>query len=175
MRKNIRGLSSLPVLLLLVLLGGCKSAPNPERAAAESAVALERVQRLHWFVGDWRMAREDGFTGESWVSVSPGLLMGMGYTLKQGGLVAHESMRVEIRDGDLFYIAQPGSSATAVEFRMTEISDGHILFRNPEHDFPSWIRYERKGPDRCLATVGGDGGQIEFDYMRIPYGIVIQD
>ena len=172
----------LPSLLLPLLVGlgfslctGCTTAPSPERVAAQEDLARERLGRLAWLVGDWRMEREDGFTGETWVSLTPNLLMGMGYTVNAGVLTAHESVRLEARAGDLFYIAQPGASVPGVEFRMTEISDRHVLFRNPEHDFPTWVRYERSDSNQCVATVGNDTGQIEFRYIRYRYTPILED
>lgn len=164
-----------PLLIVFGLSTGCRTAPRPERVAAQEDLARERLGRLAWLVGDWRMEREGGFTGESWISLTPSLLMGMGYTVKAGSLTAHESIRLEARAGDLIYIAQVRASVPGIEFRMTEISDRHVLFRNPEHDFPTWIRYERSDSNQCMATVGNDTGQIEFRYTRYPYAPILKD
>ncbi|MFT7484394.1 MAG: hypothetical protein ACI9F9_000234 [Candidatus Paceibacteria bacterium] len=118
------------------------------------------------FLGEWRRQDANGFTAEHWVLATPGLMVGMGHTIRAGVLVSHESMQVQQRGADLVYIAQPGGSPVAIEFLMAELSENHILFENLEHDFPQWIRYEWMGPNRCHASVGAGSRSIEFDYVR---------
>ena len=42
---------------------------------------------------------------------------------------------------------------------MTEMSDGKVVFENPQHDFPVRITYWREGSDQMGAKIEGKDGR----------------
>jgi hypothetical protein len=79
-------------------------------------------------------------------------------------------MRIYERGGTLLFAAQPAGQAPA-EFTERELTDSTVVFANPAHDFPQYIRYRRSGPREVAARVDGKMGDKEmaFDtrYRRV--------
>lgn len=65
-----------------------------------------------------------------------------------------ELLRVELRDGVPVYVAQP-MGGPPTEFAAATIADGDALFRNPDHDFPTDIRYQLDGATLVAAASAG--------------------
>jgi len=160
----------MPKPAMLFLLGvlpilGCRGGPEVD-PALEELEARDRLQRVAWLTGTWQMERPDGFTREEWGAPAGGVMLGTGCTVRDDEMVAFEFLRLETRGKSLIYVAHPGGRSPGVEFELRMISGRAVRFENPEHDFPTWIEYERTGPDSCMATIGGDAGTVEFHYER---------
>ena len=71
-----------------------------------------------------------------------------------------EALRVEVKDGVVTYLAQPGGRP-ATPFPAATITDTSVTFSNPSHDFPQRILYRKVGADSLVARIEGDqGGQV---------------
>ncbi len=155
--------------IALCVLAGCAS--TTPRAATSPATACDRVGAVAWLRGRWCGAHGDGTFCESWRDEG-GSLVGDGRFEREGGGFS-EALRVEAREGGVFYVARPeGEGATA--FRLTRCSESEAVFENPAHDFPSRITYRRRGDDGLFAVAEGaeDGGarRIEFTLTRTDGG-----
>ena len=155
-------------LLATVLLGACSTTAKLESPQLKAQVARTKLYQVSWLSGVWRMEREEGFTQETWLPATSGMMFGIGFTTKNDLMRAYEYLRIETREDSLVYVAQPHGKSPGVEFYLSDLTADTALFENPDHDFPQWIRYERTGPESCVATIGGEAGLIEFHYECQP-------
>lgn len=99
-----------------------------------------------------------------------GSMLGMSRTIRGDSTVAYELMRIVVRDGRVFFVAQP-SGQSAAEFVAGEVEEGSVDFTNPEHDFPQRITYRRVGEDSLIARIEGvlSGRErgVDFRYARV--------
>ncbi len=79
-------------------------------------------------------------------------------------------MRIYARGGKLVFAAHP-SGQQPTEFTEQELTDSTIVFANPTHDFPQFVRYRRSRANELHARVDGkmDGQDQGFDsrYRRV--------
>lgn len=102
------------------------------------------------------------------------MLFGMGRTIVRRGTrdttVTFETMRIFERAGKVVFAAQPSGQAPA-EFTEQELTDSTVVFANPSHDFPQFVRYRRRGAHELYARVDGkmEGKEEGFDsrYRRV--------
>lgn len=136
---------------------------------AVGPAAVSAAELPHWLAGHWRVEDGGRVTDEVWLAPAQGLMTGMSRT-HGGKSPFFEFVRIEQRDGALYYVAQPRGGA-ATEFRATDIAADAITFENPAHDFPQRIVYERRGTDVLAARIEGSiegKPRVErWDYRRI--------
>lgn len=126
--------------LLALALAGCGTPAPPRLAAPPRDGTLAEVELL---TGCWRGEQAEGVVEETWTRPSAGSMLGTGRTLVKGHTTFFEFLRIERRGAATVYVAQPRGGAPT-EFRLTTAGEGHVVFTNPEHDFPRSIRYERR-------------------------------
>jgi hypothetical protein len=125
---------------------------------------------LRWMLGRWCGPHRDGVFCEAWRAEGAGFV-GEGAFTRGGAGGFAESLRIEAREGAVFYVAAPeGEGVTA--FRLRTCTAGEAVFENPAHDFPTRIAYRRVGADGLEAVVEGaaDGGarRVVFALTRVP-------
>src|SRR5713101_1644911 len=82
--------------------------------AAEVSLA-----KLTWLAGDWQVTNGTWVVEEYWTMPSANSLLGMSRTVRDGRTVAFEFVRIEQRDGDVFYVAQPGGRPST-DFKLAQ-------------------------------------------------------
>ena len=133
------------------------------------AAAEDSLDGLAWISGTWEGTSGSVRQEEHWTRPAGGVILGLHRDLFEGGRSFFEFLRIEHRDGEIFYIAMPrGRSAT--EFRLIELEDGHAVFENPEHDFPQRIIYNRKGETLSARIEGDQDGETRssgWEWKRV--------
>lgn len=120
-----------------------------------------------WLLGDWIRTNEDGDkdTFESWAKVNASVYQGFGFTLIKTDTVWQEEMRlIKIGEGWSLEVTGKGESDPTV-FQLTELSQNSFTSQNPEHDFPTEIRYFKSG-EFLKAIVSGNELEIPFEFER---------
>lgn len=138
-------------LLLLLTTASAANAPAPD---------------FSWLSGHWCSQSGDQLVEEHWLPPSANLVVGMGRTVKGGKTVSFEFTRIEIRGGEINFIALPGGKQETA-FRLTASGAGWARFENPQHDFPRRVEYRRVGAGLHAEIAGpGDGKEvvIPFEY-----------
>jgi hypothetical protein len=129
------------------------------------------IARIGWLSGCWERRTSSSLVEEQWMAPRGGTMLGMSRTVRSDRTVAHETIRIEERDGRLVYIASPSGQATA-EFTSTHVSDTLVAFENPVHDFPQRILYRPGGADSLWARIegarGGETRGVDFRMSRAP-------
>jgi hypothetical protein len=143
-------------------------------AGVTSGASPRRVQQLRWLSGCWEQRDARSTVQEFWTTPDGGMLFGIGRTIvrRDAGdtTTSFEVMRIYERGGKLVFAATPSGQQLA-EFIERELTDSTVVFANPEHDFPQFVRYQRRGANRLDARVDGkmEGKDQGFDshYRRV--------
>lgn len=107
-----------------------------------------------WMAGDWVAALRSGGVEESWLAPAGGLMTGMARTVRDGKATGFEFLTIHVDGDELVFTARPSGQAET-EFRGGALTDGHLSFRNPTHDFPQRIDYVRQEDGSIVAKVYG--------------------
>ncbi len=98
-------------------------------------------------------------------------MIGVSRTTRDGRTTEYELVVLRPHHERLAYEAHPSGQPTAT-FLSRQVSEGSVVFENPEHDFPQRVGYERRGADSLLAWIEGSQNgrvrRIEFPYQRAP-------
>src|SRR6185295_10624312 len=82
--------------------------------ALPAAAAPDDLARLGWLAGCWSSVDGEPGSGEQWMPLAGGTLLGTGRTVRQGKTVEHEFLQIrEGSDGRVVYIAHPSGQKTA--------------------------------------------------------------
>lgn len=148
------------ILLLSILCSiGLVSATQPK------GIKTQSINDIAWIVGQWQRTnvRPGTTTYEFWEKSSEKLLSGIGFSMKGADTTFIEKLKIELKDGTLYYVADVRENAEPVYFKFTEISDHGFVSENPEHDFPKMISYELK--DGVMTAVISDGGDKKMGFV----------
>lgn len=153
----------------LSLCAVCLVALPSNVVAQQSVAAPQTIDKVAWLQGCWEATSGRSVIDEQWMAPRGSTMLMMGRTVRDGKLVEYEVVLVREEGGTLVYEAHPSGQSPAT-FRSTSLSEGSVVFENPEHDFPKTIGYRQDRPDSLLAWVEGpSGGQtrrVEFKYQR---------
>lgn len=133
---------------------------------AETRVATS--PGLDWLVGHWCNDRNGDFIEEQWLSARGDVMLGLSRTIRGDKTRNFEYMRVEARDGEVVFIAQPQGEAP-VPFKRTAGGADWARFENVAHDFPNRVEYRRTATGLYAEIsgphAGGRESRIPFDYL----------
>jgi hypothetical protein len=127
------------------------------------------VDGLAWMAGCWEFTRGGTSVEEHWMAPRGGALIGMSRTVREGRMVAYESVIIRgDSSGRLAYHAFPSGQAPAV-FPAVEVTDSSAIFEDPTHDFPQRIIYRLRGDTLGARVEGIRNGALrgsDFPYLR---------
>ncbi|MGB0369533.1 MAG: DUF6265 family protein [Flavobacteriales bacterium] len=117
----------------------------------------QNLDELKWILGEWEMANGSDLTIEYWKVQNDSTLVGKGISLKDGKVVFEEELSVELRNGQITYVAVlPHKTA---QFLLTDSGNQMAVFEDPKNDFPSKILYELVSDNLELTLFGNQNGQ----------------
>ncbi|MES1158749.1 MAG: DUF6265 family protein [Terricaulis silvestris] len=136
--------------------------------AFASTAQATSISDLDWMKGCWRGTSEDtrSFFTESWIAPPVGAMLGFGYTWRDNQLREWEDLRIDSVGGSLGYVAMP-NGGPPVRFPLVEGDANHVVFANPEHDFPQRIEYSRHGGELTATVSGGSEAAQTFHFRKI--------
>lgn len=141
---------------LIVFLITCTSSKTGNEH--EVADETKGIELARWIVGSWRNETSDATIYETWKVVNDSMFSGESYSIRHGDTVSSEVIKLVQRNDRLIYVPTVAgqNSGRAVEFISTSITGEKMVFENPDHDFPTMIRYERMSEDSILAEISGE-------------------
>lgn len=148
------------ILLLSILCSiGLVSATQPKGNKTQS------INDIAWILGEWQRTNvRAGTTAfEFWEKSSENLLTGIGFSMKDSDTTFIEKLKIELKDGKLYYVADVSQNAEPVSFKFTEITENGFVSENPEHDFPKMISYELK--NGVMTAIISDGGEKKMGFV----------
>lgn len=137
-------------------------------ACAPAFAAGDGLQKLSWLSGCWSSDNGETGSGEYWMPLAGGSLVGVGRTVKGGKTVASELMRIEANaSGVLQFTAVPlGQSTTAFSLLRQDASE--VVFENLKNDFPHRIAYRRVDGNHVHARIEGNNSKGEPRTIAFP-------
>lgn len=120
----------------------------------------QSLDDLNWLTGYWTSEQNGTSTEELWLPASGGLMLGLNRAVSENGNAFFEYMRIIQNDKGIFYLASPGGGAPT-SFKLVELNDQHILFENPENDFPQRIIYSEAGGTLTARIESGEGENLQ--------------
>lgn len=142
-------------LIAAVLLFSCNgSTPASKEKPAAKKYALEKIK---WLLGAWENRADGTLITESWEQKNDSVYIAKGYVVVGTDTVSAETIRLEQKNGSVYYIPTVSgqNEDQPVVFTLTSASDREWVFENPEHDFPQKITYTQVTPDSLVAEISG--------------------
>jgi hypothetical protein len=102
------------------------------------------IDRLTWLLGTWQGTTNNFPFYESWADDQERGFKGKGFRIVDGDTVFGETLRLESRGKDVYYVADVEHNADEVAFKLVRITDTQVVFENPDHDFPQRFIYTRR-------------------------------
>jgi hypothetical protein len=113
------------------------------------------ISQLAWLGGCWKAEAAEPGSGEHWLPLAGGTLLGVSRTVKQGMTIEFEFMQIgTMANGGLAFTAMP-SGQRATVFPLLRLAEAEVVFENPEHDFPQRVIYQREGTAKLRARIEG--------------------
>jgi len=149
-------------LLLLLAFSGCH-----HFCYSQSKISPTDIKKLSWLVGKWNnLSSEPGTTGyEKWEKLNQNEFKGSGITMKGSQIVFEEKLRILVKDGNIYYVADVSENNEPTYFKFTELTDNSFVCENPQHDFPKKISYKKNG-NKIYASISGDGKSYDFVFEK---------
>jgi hypothetical protein len=148
-----------------IMLAACVIAMGSQSIQAADV----SLTTLTWLAGDWQLTNGTRVAEEHWTLPSANSLLGLSRTVRDGRTVAFEFVRIEQRDKDIFYVAQP-NGRPPTDFKLSSSTDGELVFEGDGKDRVKRITYRREGQAGLYALVEGDENgrafKQEFRYKR---------
>lgn len=148
-------------LLLPMMAAGCLCLP---------AQCEDSLSDFAWLAGGWQGTAGKAQIEEHWIQPAGGTMLAVSRTVVGGRTVAFEFLRIESRADGPVYVAQP-QGRPAVEFKLTQQSEHRVVFENPQHDHPKFIRYSKEPDGSLRAEIEGDEKgkhrKMEFRFQPI--------
>ena len=136
----------------------------------QAAPSLSDITQLAWLSGDWQTAPGGrAQIEEHWTQPAGGSMLGMSRTVAGGKTAEFEFLRIEQRENEIYYVAQPKGRCPQTEFKLTRVTAQEAVFENPTHDFPKRISYKKTADDSLTASIDGGEGtkQMTFAFRRM--------
>lgn len=118
------------------------------------------------------MEQKTGYLIEEWLPVSDNMLVSKSYTVKEMDTVLKETVRLDFKDGDIYYspIVLNQNDGKEVRFKLINIDNSKFVFENKEHDFPQQIIYQFS-KNKLNVVINGNTSkgyrEIPFSFTRI--------
>lgn len=135
------------VLTLVSLQANCQSEKMPS-----------------WLIGSWQNVKNGSI--EEWKG-SDNMLSGRVYKLNEKDTVILEKLRIEQKEGKLYYIADVAHNPAPVLFEIYNASQDYFICQNPEHDFPKQIEYSYKDELLTVIISDGDMKNMGFQFKKL--------
>ncbi len=132
----------IPLLFLISLFFSCKSEKT--------------LNDFKWFLGKWKGTMQGMDVRETWTMENETSFNGDGFVMSDMDTIFHESTKLQVQNGNIFYIANVPGNPAPVSFKLTFYENHKAIFENPEHDFPKKIIYTHVLPDSLIAVVEGE-------------------
>ena len=145
-------------LFIFVFYVGSVSA---QKNSSDLAIQFES---LKWLEGKWQRTNvKPGVKAhEEWHPAAHDEFQGLGVTMKESDTVFLEKIKIIMKDGNIYYVADVRENQAPVYFKFTSITPHGFICENPEHDFPKKIEYRLSKSDLTVTISAGSKSQGYF-------------
>lgn len=173
--KSIKRIFGLSIVIISITISVTSCKKGQEKALiseGNSEKAYDKVEQLHWLIGNWENISEESESYENWTRKNDSTLSSFSYTIVKKDTVFAEIISLQQRNNEVFMkVAVPNQNdAKGVTFTLISSEDGIFTFENKEHDFPSRINYSN--PEHSIlhawieGTVKGEDRMVDFTFTR---------
>jgi hypothetical protein len=142
----------------LLLVISCNSSSLKVNKIKESTTVLTKIKQMEWVIGKWEHISRDRSLYEIWTKTNDTVYSGRSFMIANNDTVFSESISLELKNNELFYIptVSDQNNAKPIAFKFISIENTEIIFENKEHDFPQRIIYKNPEYDSLYARVEGN-------------------
>lgn len=144
--------------ILLVITSSIISCNSySQKSNANISSNFTQIEKANWLIGAWQNNSAKVNVSEIWKKKNDSTYIGQGRTIMGKDTVSSESISMEQRDKQLFYIStvKNQNNGQGVKFTLTSSTDKQLVFENPAHDFPQKISYTVITNDSLVTEVSG--------------------
>lgn len=144
-------------IIASLFMFSCGNKPAAETPVVPAKPKFEMMEKAEWLIGKWGSVLPEGTTTETWSAKNDSVYVGQTYFIAGKDTLFSESISIEQRGKDLFYIpvVKEQNGGKPVEFKLTSATEKQLVFENPTHDFPQKITYTQQTPDSLVAEISG--------------------
>ena len=158
-----------PILFISVIALSLSAVSCLKKENADSATkTFAQIEKVNWLVGEWGNTSKEGILTETWTKQNDSILTGQAYFVIGKDTVHSESITLEQKGDDLFYVpvVKNQNEGKPVSFNMTTATETQLVFENKSHDFPQKITYNKISADSLVAEISGlkDGKESKESY-----------
>ena len=124
------------------------------------------IEDAAWLAGTWSNTLRGEESVEVWSRPEHGAMSGHGASIRDGRTLFWEGLTMVEEQGSVTYLPFPAGRPNSVTFELTKLAPGHLVFENPEHDFPQLIEYRQLAPDHLRIHLSGIGRVLDYELFR---------
>ncbi|MCU0393686.1 MAG: DUF6265 family protein [Thermoflexibacter sp.] len=146
MKNTLKSLISLGIVALLFACATFKPSDK-----------FDKIEKASWLLGKWANANPKRTLLEVWQKENDSTYTSQGYMIRNQDTTQTESISLEQRANQLFYVptVKGQNNNAPVRFTLTQQTESQVVFENPKHDFPQKITYTLIHKDSLFAEVSG--------------------
>lgn len=139
----------------------------------EALIIYSQENFPHFLEGKWKMEGQDSY--ELWTKHGSYYLKGISYSIKNGQFELSEYLEIRTKGKEIYYGATVlnQNEGKEIEFKLRK-KDSIYYFYNPEHSFPSIIKYHLIKEDKIEVELS-DGCKMNYKFNMLKQKVVTKD
>ncbi|MES2590418.1 MAG: DUF6265 family protein [Bacteroidota bacterium] len=129
------------------------------------------IKQFKWLEGKWEGNYNGMQTFEEWQPLKDNVMAGIGGMISNKDTMFVEKVKIEIQNGELYYVATVPENPEPVPFRLIKSVNNSTTFENPEHDFPQRIIYTQNADGSLYSSIEGKRmdkySKKEFHFQKV--------
>ncbi len=149
---------TITYLLFVVIASfvSCSNSSNSKTSDLNES-KYPNLEKASWLIGKWQNRSAEGILHEIWEKKNDSTFIGSSFFVVGNDTVSSESISLEERGKDLFYIptVKNQNDGKSIIFTLTSLTTNQLVFENPTHDFPQKITYTQVTSNSLVAVISG--------------------
>ncbi len=129
------------------------------------------IAQFKWLEGKWTGTEGDMETFEIWQPIKGNIIKGAGGVFSGEDTLFAENIKIEIIDGELFYVAAVPGNPAPVSFKLVKSENNSTVFENLKNDFPQRVFYTKNADGSLNARIeglrSGKESKQEFTFKKV--------
>lgn len=144
------------LLATIAIFVACSTSTNPKTNDVNGIKCI-KLEKAAWLIGKWQNSSIEGISQEIWEKKNDSTFIGVSFFVVGKDTVSSESISLEERGKNLFYIptVKNQNGGEPIIFTLTSLNSNQLVFENPSHDFPQKVTYTQVTSDSLVATISG--------------------
>lgn len=167
--NTVIALCRFTVIVILATIAGCNNPGNKVTEIESAGPGIEEPMLFDRLTGTWQ--NSNGRSFERWTAVSPGRYRAEVFSVKEHDTSWNEQGDIYMEQGKWVFenTVQGQNEGRSIKFIESALSDTHVQFSNPSHDFPTDVNYRLVDTNTLEAFIVGPGDSGENDTIRFNY------